>query len=373
MPISLNDLFTHLLVPADGPRSLAKVMGWFPDDQLSPRSVRRLYELRDYPRWPDSNTLIECSSIEPSEPSSGAWDVRLHGVMSPCSILEVTDGWKLLYIGADGNRRTDGGPRHRCLGGASSVDGRTFRKWDQKILQHPRGGSLKDEEGIHSAGLYAVGHDLHLVYSGLTGIDEELVKVQGFVAVAPGGDLTAIGPPTLIMEAHMPGLYGAHKEMFPTGGLALDDKFYVVYLTKIFGPNQSFLGIDLAVARYSDSYSLEGSWLLVPSRRSGDHINSATDVVQFSAGRIGLVLGRGSWEGASTRYEAYSLSVADLANADNTAPTATLDATWAADPDRRDVAIGFAQGASAWHLLQLQLTGPQQARIHVRSDLPPLL
>jgi hypothetical protein len=94
--------------------------------------------------WIDRGIVI-------SPGTSGAWDTRLFGMISPTTVVKKNGTYYLYYIGADGNRSTDGGPRHRALGVATSTNGINFTKYSANpVITHlPHNNQ---EEGIFGAG-----------------------------------------------------------------------------------------------------------------------------------------------------------------------------------------------------------------------------
>ncbi|MCK5666823.1 MAG: hypothetical protein KAI17_25215, partial [Thiotrichaceae bacterium] len=80
----------------------------------------------------------------------GSWDVRFDGAISPSASIKKNGIYYLYYIGADGNRSTDGGPRHRAMGVATSTDGINFTKFSgNPILTYLPHNN--EEEGLFSA------------------------------------------------------------------------------------------------------------------------------------------------------------------------------------------------------------------------------
>ncbi len=62
-------------------------------------------------------TLVTEDALVPGGP--GAWDVRFpHGTPGP--VMRVGSTWHLYYVGADGDRPSDGGPAHRGVGLATA-------------------------------------------------------------------------------------------------------------------------------------------------------------------------------------------------------------------------------------------------------------
>ena len=71
--------------------------------------------------WTDHGIVTEAGP-------TGSWDVRLSAI-SPCTVVKKNEIYFLYYIGADGDRATDGGPRHWALGEITSTDGIHFTNY----------------------------------------------------------------------------------------------------------------------------------------------------------------------------------------------------------------------------------------------------
>jgi len=88
------------------------------------------YDIPQQSAWTDRGVVLSAGS-------SGSWDKRLHGMISPCSMVKKGETYFLYYLGADGDRSTDGGPRHRALGVATSSNGIDFQKYSSNpIIKH---------------------------------------------------------------------------------------------------------------------------------------------------------------------------------------------------------------------------------------------
>lgn len=108
---------------------------------FAPHPVPAEIELPTADDWTDRGTAIRAGS---------GWDLRLGGAISPCTVVKKDGLYFLYYIGADGDRSTDGGPRHRALGVATSTDGVTFTKFSgNPVIAHLPHDN--EEEGIFSA------------------------------------------------------------------------------------------------------------------------------------------------------------------------------------------------------------------------------
>ena len=181
--------------------------------------------------FPPQSSWVEHGPIlEPGPP--GAWDVRLHGAISPATVIKKDGIYFLYYIGADGDRSTDGGPRHRALGVATSSDGIHFGKYDMNpILTFLPHGN--EEEGIFSASATVDDKGkIFLYYSACDAGDSfsELVNCDGRVAVSSDGlDFVDLG--TVLDHADHE-LWGFGDEIFPVGCFQNRGNWYVYYIAK---------------------------------------------------------------------------------------------------------------------------------------------
>lgn len=92
--------------------------------------------------WVDGGVVLRAGN-------PGAWDVRLEGMLSPCAALERDGMYFLYYIGAAGDRSTDGGPRGRKLGVAFGPDPSRLSKYESNpVLSHAVGIPDCEECGV---------------------------------------------------------------------------------------------------------------------------------------------------------------------------------------------------------------------------------
>jgi hypothetical protein len=155
--------------------------------------------------------------------SSSGWDKRFYGQISPCTVIKKNGKFFLYYVGADGNRSTDGGPRHRALGVATSTDGINFTKYSgNPIITHlPHNNQ---EEGVFSAGAFVDQSGKVVLYYGAiwaANSTTETVDVYVGLAVSDNGlDFTDMGyvfRPT-------------GQEVTPLGTIFANNSWYVYYL-----------------------------------------------------------------------------------------------------------------------------------------------
>jgi hypothetical protein len=129
--------------------------------------------------WVDRGTILEAGS---------GWDLRLTGAISPCTVIKKDGLFYLYYIGADGDRSTDGGPRHRALGVATSQDGITFTKYQGNpvITYLPHNN---EEEGVFSAaGMVDTNGDVVIYYGALHASNSTTEQVDIYITLATSSD-----------------------------------------------------------------------------------------------------------------------------------------------------------------------------------------
>ena len=96
--------------------------------------------------WTDRGVVLR-------QGGSGAWDKRFLHTVAPAEIVKHNGTYFLYYAAANGNRSTDGGPRARALGVATSTDGINFKKYSgNPILTHQPHNN--QEEGVGKVGVH---------------------------------------------------------------------------------------------------------------------------------------------------------------------------------------------------------------------------
>jgi hypothetical protein len=236
----------------------------------------------DYVFPPQSSWMEHGPILEPGPP--GSWDVRLHGAISPATVIRKDGTYFLYYIGADGNRSTDGGPRHRALGVATSSDGFHFVKYDKNpILTFLPHGN--EEEGIFSAGasLDSQGN-IFLYYSACDAGNaaSEFVNCDGRLAVSSNGlDFIDLGK---VLDHADHELWGFGDEIFPVGCFRNGKKWYVYYIAK--GRKAMW---DLGLAWGKGPMSFEHSDQVLAS---GDYVVGGGDPVPLDGDILALFLRR---------------------------------------------------------------------------------
>ena len=212
----------------------------------------------------------------------GSWDARLYGQISPCTVIRKGDTYFLYYVGADGDRTTDGGPAHRALGVATSPDGIHYTKFaGNPILTYlPH---INQEEGIFSAGsALDTNRDILIYYGSSLAQNATTESVQGNVALARSHDGLHFTKEGEAFTWNDPRVWGQGDELSPLGSFIEGDKYYVFYSAR--SPQASW-GLGLA--------SGDGPTHFTKFDKVQDEardIIGGGDPVQIGSGRIALFL-----------------------------------------------------------------------------------
>lgn len=161
----------------------------------------------------------------------GSWDHRLYGQISPCVAVLWKGKYFLYYVGASGDRKTDGGPKDRALGVAVSEDGLHFSKYsDNPVLTHQPQGN--PEEGVFSAAAILSGEDLWLYYGAIEAVNATTESVQSSVALAHSTDGLHFQDRGPVLRWDDSEVWGHGDELFPLGALEAHGRFHVFYGAK---------------------------------------------------------------------------------------------------------------------------------------------
>lgn len=224
--------------------------------------------------WTDQGVAI-------TEGPLGSWDMRLGGMISPCTVVKKDGTYFLYYIGADGNRSTDGGPRHRALGVATSTDGINFTKYSgNPILTHlPHDNQ---EEGIFSGGATrdVNNGDIILYYAAMDAGSATSTTVDSDIRLAVSSDgfnFTEIGD---IVSHSDSSVWGYGDELFPVGTFQANRQWYVYYIAKGYGADW-----DLGLAWGSSTNDLPNTTAV---HTSGSYIIGGCDPVWISQNEIAI-------------------------------------------------------------------------------------
>ncbi|MFH0929509.1 MAG: PA14 domain-containing protein, partial [Candidatus Aenigmatarchaeota archaeon] len=205
-----------------------------------------------------------------SEGSGGSWDVRLDGMLSPTTVVKKDGKYFLYYIGADGDRSTDGGPRHRALGVATSTDGIHFTKYSGNpiITYLPHNN---EEEGIFSAGATLENGDVVLYYGAMDAGSSTSESVDSDVRLAVSSDGYNFNDYGDVLSHSDSSVWGYGDELFPLGTFRANNKWYVCYTAKGYnagwdlglasGSSKDGLTITKGILTPSEYGACEPSWL----------------------------------------------------------------------------------------------------------------
>ncbi len=265
----------------------------------------------------------------------GEWDARLHGQISPCSVVKKDGTYLLYYVGADGDRSTDGGPRRRALGVATSSDGITFAKSPANaVLTHLPHGN--EEEGIFSAGATLDGQgDVVLAYGAIWAADATTESVQGYVALASSPDGVAFTEQGYVLDWSDPAVWGYGDELFPLGLLSTDAGWSVYYGAK--GHDASW---DLGLASGPSATELTTT---SPVLTTHDVIGGC-DPVPVGPDKIALFVVRD--------FGANRIEVRTAATATPDAVSEPLEQYTAFDPGYRHTAVYLDRETETWFMYQ---------------------
>lgn len=259
---------------------------------------------------PRQSDWLDRGNVLSAGPS--AWDVRLGGMISPATVIKKDGKFFLYYIGADGDRSTDGGPRHRALGVATSTDGIRFQKYSgNPILMFLP--NQNEEEGIFSAGstLDRQGN-IVLYYGAMNAGSKTSTQVTSDVRVALSGDGLRFRDTGVVLSYHDHKVWGRGDELFPLGAFHTHGKWHVYYTAKsgmrrrltdrLLRRNPIYW--NLGIASGVDPEKLSDSMGVITH---GSYVIGGGDVVRLHQDKVALFLVRDFTDtiievrGASTR------------------------------------------------------------------------
>jgi predicted GH43/DUF377 family glycosyl hydrolase len=158
------------------------------------------------------------------------------------SVVKIGDTYFLYYIGADGNRSTDGGPRNRKLGVATSNDGINFTKYSgNPILTYQPHNN--QEEGIFSGYAVYEGGRVYLVYGAMRAPNSTSESVDGHFRLAESADGLHFTDKGMILSPRDSSVWGYGDEIFPVGMYRYSGSWHVYYTAKGKGPPSWSLGV----------------------------------------------------------------------------------------------------------------------------------
>jgi len=226
--------------------------------------------------WTDRGTAL-------SPGPSGSWDARLTGAITPATVVKFNGVFYLYYIGADGNRSTDGGPRHRALGVATSTDGIHFTKYSANpVITHLPHNN--EEEGVFSAGAMVAGGRVILYYGAMDAGSATSQSVDGDIRLAVSSDGLKFSDKGDVVSHADGSVWGSGDELFPVGVHQDRDTTYVYYIAK--GGGASW---DLGLARGPAPDRLPTTG---PALTAGSQVRGGTDPVQVDPNTLAFFIVR---------------------------------------------------------------------------------
>jgi hypothetical protein len=216
----------------------------------------------------------------------GSWDVRLHGMISPCTVIKKDGKYFLYYLGADGDRghpHNDRGPRHRALGVATSFDGIHFTKYkDNPIITYlPH---KNEEEGIFSAAATLDENgNVVLYYAALDAGSSTSTSVHSDVRLAISSDGFNFDDKGNVISHTDSSIWGHGDEIFPVGTFHTSNRWYVYYIAKGY-----WASWDLGLAWGNSKNNLPNSKAVIKARNF--NIIGGGDPIRLSSDKISLFI-----------------------------------------------------------------------------------
>ena len=277
---------------------------------------------------------------------TGTWDARFYGQISPCSVVKRDGTYLLYYVGADGDRSTDGGPRHRALGVATSSDGIVFTKDPgNPIITHLPHGN--EEEGIFSAGATLLDDQtVALYYAAIWAADATTEAVQAYGALATSADGLSFSDQGYVLDWTDPGVWGSGDELFPLGAINVGGSWSVYYGAKGNGALW-----DLALASGPSATDLSTT---TPVLTTQDVIGGA-DPVPLGPDKIALFIVRS--------FDDTLIEVRTASTADPGALSEPVETYTAFEPGYRPTTVFLDRETATWFMYQS--TGREEDGNHI--------
>ena len=247
--------------------------------------------------WKDQGIILKAGE-------SGSWDVRLNGMISPCSIIKKDGTYFLYYVGSDGDRgppHNDNGPRHRKLGVATSTDGIEFSRYSgNPILTFSPNSN--EEEGIFSAGAALDDNkNIVLYYGAMDAGSSTSTLVDGDIRLAVSDNGFEFKDVKDVVSHSNTAVWGCGDELFPISSFHINDKWYVYY-TAAKGDKGIMWDLGLAWGIDKDNLPHTGPVLV-----SEDYIKGCNPVV-LSNDEIALFIAK---EGTESYIEVRTAKTSD--------------------------------------------------------------
>jgi hypothetical protein len=229
--------------------------------------------------WVDHGPILEAGR-------EGDWDFLFAGI-TPASLVKKDGVYYFYYVGADGYRSFDGGPRYRSIGVATSEDGIHYHKYTgNPIMTHlPLNG---EEEGANSAGVTLDQQgDFVMYYGGAVG-ERDVINANGRLAVSQDGfNFTDKG---IVIHRLNPFVYGFGDEIFPVAAFQHQGRWNVYYQ-----PNGALNERTLGMVWGSRMDRLNRSTGVLDERSGGAPVVSWGNITWLAPDRIALFIQRLWW------------------------------------------------------------------------------
>lgn len=230
--------------------------------------------------WADYGPVLEAGA-------EGEWDFLFAG-LTPASVVKKDGTIFFYYVGADGHRSFDGGPRHRSVGVATSRDGIRFQKHEgNPIMTHgPYDG---EEEGANSAGV-TLDEDgrFVMVYGAAKGPGNSIVADARFAYSDDGLSFEDAG---LALNHCDLSLYGFGDEIFPIGVLRQEDRWVVYYQPNGIRNTERTLG----AAWGNELDNLENSTVVLDEESGGLPVDTWGNVITLDEETLVFFIQRLWW------------------------------------------------------------------------------
>jgi hypothetical protein len=227
-------------------------------------------------------TGIEASGV------LGRWNYRLDGAISPIAAIKRDGTYYLYYIGADGNRSSDGGPRHRALGVATSCDGLSYTPHPSNpIVEYLPNNN--DEEGVFSGAVVLDDGGATVLYFGALEANSPTATTVNAdarrLSSSNGIDFPAGTSAPIVLNHDDSGVWNFGDELYPIGVYRSGSMYHLYYTSQ---GNVVKWGLGLASGSTSSFGPTQE--LIDPSGNSANQIIGGGAVVLDTADHFLLFL-----------------------------------------------------------------------------------
>jgi hypothetical protein len=229
--------------------------------------------------WIDFGPILELGA-------DGEWDTVLGG-HTPVGIIKNDGIYYFYYVGGDGLRSFDDGPRHRSIGVATSEDGINFKKYSgNPVMTFSRYNG--EEEGANSAGITLDDEGNFVMFYGAAEGPRDIIIANARVAISTDGfNFEDKGQ---VLNRLNPLLYGFGDEIFPLAAFTHKGKWYVYYQ-----PNGATKSLTLGMAWGSRFNRLPRSTGVLDQTSGGLPVHLWGNIIWLSPEKIALFVQRLWW------------------------------------------------------------------------------